>query len=626
MNSSNQKLSPFTKKLVNNDSGIASKIQKINHLSNSDLSFNKENSKIESPKSAKKTSNIGFKPAENKTLEFSQTEMLNVAKKILSKRQQQQQSEPDSKHNNSVRAMKEKFENMVNHANEQSILNEEVHLTPRLLIKKFEAMSKDAGGVALNTPASKMGDIKTSGRVTSFLSNVDTAIQSSPQCNSTKIIDCSKSSIKQQLAPKYDIEFIDSSDTTQVTQSEINDSEDEDDIEDEETDEDDVEEELSSSGSDYEVEETYLHEQDTTLTPKAIVEKFESLNRKTSECRKSLSNRDSNDFGKSSLTYITSFTTTCSNSGEHYKQQDQIYENVSQKNDSTEPLYEELNSTGHSNIDEIYMKKQEIIKNFKIDYEEESDNDVEEGETSQNTSKFTQSTSELRSECSNSVVSRTESCDTISQCDRNSDTYSISSFGSEVNPDTAINKYEETDKLTDVGIYSIKDYRKQKRTGTAGKAVRKSILQNNMTTNSHDGADAKKKLNLIEDKRINNPAAISSTNSNESIMDRIKQLEEYIKHEDNIINQTGSALEQCFHDSQFTGSIEHIECNRLLLIACQKRQSYLTEINRLKMKMSTNKTNKVEETPEDLSGTLVFSDIQLPIKELYMNKLRNGDG
>jgi hypothetical protein len=47
-----------------------------------------------------------------------------------------------------------------------------------------------------------------------------------------------------------------------------------------------------------------------------------------------------------------------------------------------------------------------------------------------------------------------------------------------------------------------------------------------------------------------------------------KQLDDLIKQEETVINQTGSALEQCYHDSQFFGSIEHIECNRILLIAC----------------------------------------------------------
>ena len=52
----------------------------------------------------------------------------------------------------------------------------------------------------------------------------------------------------------------------------------------------------------------------------------------------------------------------------------------------------------------------------------------------------------------------------------------------------------------------------------------------------------------------------------------------------------------------------------------------MTEISRLKQKMGSNTNNKIEEASEDLSGTLVFSDIQLPIKDLYMNKLKSGEG
>ncbi len=228
----------------------------------------------------RKSSNSINTKETTKNIEFSQTEMLNVAKKILAKREQQNEQQDV---NSSVRAMKEKFENMINNVNEQSVLNEEVHLTPRLLIKKFEAMSKDGAIPQTQSSASKTIEIKKTATrvVSSFLSNIDTAIQSSPQCNSTKIIDCSsKSNIKS--APKYDIEFIDSTDTTQITQTEsdneVDTDEDEEEEEEEEEDNDDddelsdeEEEEDDDDNSDYEVEETYI--QDKTLTPKVMVEK-----------------------------------------------------------------------------------------------------------------------------------------------------------------------------------------------------------------------------------------------------------------------------------------------------------------------------------------------------------------
>jgi hypothetical protein len=238
-------------------------------------------------------------------------------------------------------------------------------------------MSKDGAIPQTQSSASKTIEIKKTATrvVSSFLSNIDTAIQSSPQCNSTKIIDCSsKSNIKS--APKYDIEFIDSTDTTQITQTEsdneVDTDEDEEEEEEEEEDNDDddelsdeEEEEDDDDNSDYEVEETYI--QDKTLTPKVMVEK--SFKKK---------NRESEETGKFSLTFVSSIT---NQSSEQQSKPEVVYENL---NRESEPLYEELNNsltTNHSsNIDEIYMKKQEIIKNFKIDYEddeEEEDDDFE---------------------------------------------------------------------------------------------------------------------------------------------------------------------------------------------------------------------------------------------------------
>jgi hypothetical protein len=63
----------------------------------------------------------------------------------------------------------------------------------------------------------------------------------------------------------------------------------------------------------------------------------------------------------------------------------------------------------------------------------------------------------------------------------------------------------------------------------------------------------------------------------------------------------------------------------------QKRQAYLTEINRLK-NMSTveatiDTSSSLDEiSTADLTGLLIFSDLQLPIKESYLNRLKSGDG
>ena len=142
-------------------------------------------------------------------------------------------------------------------------------------------------------------------------------------------------------------------------------------------------------------------------------------------------------------------------------------------------------------------------------------------------------------------------------------------------------------------------------------------------------------------------AQIDQSKSKQAKLDKIRELDELIKQEENVIHQTGVALERCLSDATFTGSSEHIECNRILLISCQKRQAYAAEITRLKHQLTSNNTNSTSAlaivhdandashqqqqsaTPiaaADLTGLLIFSDIQLPVKESYINKLKSGDG
>ncbi len=82
----------------------------------------------------------------------------------------------------------------------------------------------------------------------------------------------------------------------------------------------------------------------------------------------------------------------------------------------------------------------------------------------------------------------------------------------------------------------------------------------------------------------------------------------------------------------------------------QKRQAYSAEISRLKqlinilakkplqpvtpatideysgVSIGENASGNNELNATDLTGLLIFSDLQLPIKESYLNKLKSGDG
>ncbi|XP_060555678.1 anillin-like [Ruditapes philippinarum] len=63
------------------------------------------------------------------------------------------------------------------------------------------------------------------------------------------------------------------------------------------------------------------------------------------------------------------------------------------------------------------------------------------------------------------------------------------------------------------------------------------------------------------------------------------ELQELVRSRNRVvIMQTSNALNKCCSgDSQFAGSAEQVECNRLLLVSCQRRQAYLTgRVQRLK--------------------------------------------
>ncbi|XP_048253583.1 anillin-like isoform X3 [Haliotis rufescens] len=101
-----------------------------------------------------------------------------------------------------------------------------------------------------------------------------------------------------------------------------------------------------------------------------------------------------------------------------------------------------------------------------------------------------------------------------------------------------------------------------------------------------------------------------------SVQERIQELQELVQQEQSVIMQTSNALNQCCSkDSYFAGSPEQVECNRVLLVACQKRQSYMLEIQRLK------NTGNLDKTGPGPKGSLTLNDIRLPLKKEFVTKI-----
>ncbi|KAG1699325.1 Anillin [Nymphon striatum] len=96
-----------------------------------------------------------------------------------------------------------------------------------------------------------------------------------------------------------------------------------------------------------------------------------------------------------------------------------------------------------------------------------------------------------------------------------------------------------------------------------------------------------------------------------------------INAQQTIISQTSQALNLCRATSEFYGSSEQIEGERLLLIATQKRQACLDEITCLKTEgamMDVKHSINYNES----EGVLTISDIRLPLKHAFVVAVAEG--
>ncbi|XP_035229899.1 anillin-like isoform X2 [Stegodyphus dumicola] len=116
---------------------------------------------------------------------------------------------------------------------------------------------------------------------------------------------------------------------------------------------------------------------------------------------------------------------------------------------------------------------------------------------------------------------------------------------------------------------------------------------------------------IVRREKIPSPP-VEDTDQTELIQERIKALQEEILRQQTVISQTSQALNLCHATAEFSGSVEQVEGERLLLIATQKRQACLNEIQRLKMHGAQG------ENISDGTGTLTISDMQLPLKREFM--------
>lgn len=562
-------LSPFHHQKID-DSGIACKIQKTG-----------DNNRQVSEKNKENTNKLNITVTKASP---TSAEILTTAKKIMSKRET-----PSS----NFKTLKEKFETNPVNSNNVSIAEE--FLTPKLLIKKFEAMSsskENANNNNNNTTRRKAIQFQTPKLIDNDLNNQKPPSGQKPQLvtlrrnsdnttpSSTVPLKARRSSLGDNLRQYHKENEIDDDDDDEQYDTSIN----------------------------------------KTLTPKVIREKFEQMKKRTS-----LNSRESSEM-QFSLTNVTSMSDQKDDN--NLLNNDDITENFND-DDEEEPIYEELNLIQQSKDDDHqnYIKKQQIIANFKLDEDEFIDED-DTDEIYENTSSLTDINMHHNLESTN----RTESISDL-KSNFKTDLDSISSFDS--TSTTTTQTYDSTmnnNNSQETELFSIKDYRKQSK--KQQNLQHQKSLPDSYSSSQQQQQQTQIKLNTRKSSMLNSltngqsKINVINEKANNSRNERIKELEELIKKEDNIITQAGSALEQCLSNSQFNGSNEHIECNTLLLISCQKRQAYLTEIQRLRLAMTNSSScssiSTISSNDDDLSGTLIFSDIQLPVRESYLSKLKSG--
>ncbi|GFU06756.1 anillin [Trichonephila clavipes] len=156
---------------------------------------------------------------------------------------------------------------------------------------------------------------------------------------------------------------------------------------------------------------------------------------------------------------------------------------------------------------------------------------------------------------------------------------------------------EEGAEHTDVPLqYTVSFYRKQKQE-TRTPPVRTIVRREHITPIQEEGKER-----------------------TQEIQERIKQLQEEVLRQQTVIGQTSQALNLCHTTAEFTGSSEQVEGERLLLIATQKRQALLNEIQRLKSHGAQGTAT------EEGTGTLTITDMELPLKRDFIAAQLEGKG
>ncbi|XP_076356893.1 uncharacterized protein LOC143250326 [Tachypleus tridentatus] len=134
---------------------------------------------------------------------------------------------------------------------------------------------------------------------------------------------------------------------------------------------------------------------------------------------------------------------------------------------------------------------------------------------------------------------------------------------------------------------------------------RKQTKQKQWTTPMHT---------VVKKEHVSSPPSPEKVDTSLIVQEKIKVLQEELCTQQMIVSQASQALNLCHSNTEFHGSTEQVEGERLLLIASHKRQACANEIQKLKTDGALGIRSKSYGR-----GTLMISDVRIPLKQEFVS-------
>ncbi len=96
---------------------------------------------------------------------------------------------------------------------------------------------------------------------------------------------------------------------------------------------------------------------------------------------------------------------------------------------------------------------------------------------------------------------------------------------------------------------------------------------------------------------------------------RMQSLQQLARQQEAVIMQASKALHEVIANG-LSGSAQHVECSRVLVVACQKRQAFLEQCSRLQHGLASGNAGS------GTSSVLTVSGVRLALKSSYLQRLK----